>query len=135
MAVLNDCGAAGFAVTRFLSGIKGPLANIQLREIAARAAYGNEILLTRPKFRTELHAGRDLFMKCELPDAPEYGEVDALALGALLEYSCAARIRQSATPNKEEMISHLARGEMTLLYDDDGAFIMQSPILKASGDA
>ncbi|MEK6304516.1 MAG: hypothetical protein AABO41_27835 [Acidobacteriota bacterium] len=128
VAVLNDCGGAGFVLAAFLSGITGPLSNIQLREVAARAAYGNELLLSRPTIWTELHPNGDLFMKCDLPDAPRYGEVDRAALGALLEYSCAPRLRRSLTPNKEEIIARLARGEATFIYDNEGAFIMDSSI-------
>jgi hypothetical protein len=125
VAVLNDCGATGLILDEFLSGIDAPLVDIQLREIAARAAYGNELLVSRPTFRTELHAERDLLMKCNHPETPQYGEADKLALGALLDHSCADRIRQSLTPNKEEMLSRLSKGELTFLYDDAGDFLTQ----------
>ena len=75
-------------------------------------------------------------MKGDLPDAPRYGEVDRAALGALLEHSCAPRLRRSLTPNKEEIIARLARGEATFIYDSDGAFIIDSFIpVHARGDA
>lgn len=136
VAILDDCGDAGCLLTQHLSGIEGPLASIQLREIAALAAYGNELLLTRPRFRTELHAGRTLFMKCTHPSSPRYGEVDRHVLGLHLKHFCAPRILRSSTPNKEEMISRLAKGELTFIYDDDGNFITQLPsTLVAGGDA
>lgn len=131
VAVLNDCGCVRWVLRDFLSGIDGPLASIQLREIAARIAYGNELLLTRPRFRTELHDGVDLRITCDAPLSPRYGNVDPHALGALLEQTCAARLRMSTTPNQEELLSRLVTGELSFIYDDDGKFIHQLP--KESG--
>jgi hypothetical protein len=131
VAVLNDGGAAGYGLAGFLSGITGPLSNIQLREIAARAAYGNELLLSRPTFLTEFHHGADLFMKAALPDVLRFGKVDPAALGALLKHFCEPRIRRSSTSNKEEVIARLGRAQATFIYDDDGAFMDSSMPLPA----
>ena len=127
VAVLNDSGAAGMSLSNCLSGVNGRLSDIQLREVAARAAYQNERLLSRPTFYTELHAAGDLFMKSDHPDILRFGPVDNRALGALLEHTCGPRLRRSTTPNQDELLSRLRRAEGTFLYDDEGLFIKNPP--------
>lgn len=53
VSVLNDRAYVGSMVRQYLSRISGPLSAIQLREIAARMAYGNTLLKSRPQFWTE----------------------------------------------------------------------------------
>ncbi len=62
-AVLNDCGYVGPLLGEFLSRISGPISSIQLREIAARLAYGNTLLISRPSFWSELEPGGNLMIR------------------------------------------------------------------------
>jgi hypothetical protein len=126
VAVLNDCGGVSRILQPFISGIDGPLSRVQLREIAARAAYGNALLMARPTFRSELRAGRDLLILCERPNTWEPEAVDRGALGRLIQHFCADMIRMSYTPEKEALIERLGSGDVTLLYNDSGAFMAEA---------
>jgi len=125
-AVLNDCGCVGTLVQDYLSHISGPISSIQLREIAARLAYGNTLLVSRPNFWSELEQGGTLTIRSSPPRSHEIYDFDRVELGQLIAYSCAPMLRNSKTPNVEKKIELLARGEIQFLYHDDGSFISES---------
>lgn len=125
-AVLNDCGNVGTIVHEYLSHISGPISSIQLREIAARLAYGNTLLVSRPNFWSELERGETLTIRSSPPSSRETHDVDVAELGQLIGFSCAPLLRNSSTPNVEAKIDQLVRGEIQFLYHDDGSFISES---------
>lgn len=123
VSVLNDCGLVGPLVRDYLSRISGPLSAIQLREVAARLAYGNRLLLRRPAFWSELDAETRLSIKARPPPSVELDEVDKQELGRLIASACAPLLLNSQTPDPHEKIRQLERGEIQFLYHDDGSFI------------
>lgn len=125
-AVLNDFGYVGTLVQEYLSHISGPISSIQLREIGARLAYGNTLLVSRPNFWSELEPGGTLTIRSSPPSSREIHDVDRTALGQLIAFSCAPLLRNSSTPDVEQKIDQLARGEIQFLYHDDGSFISES---------
>lgn len=122
-AVLNDCGYVGTIVRDYFSRISGPISSIQLREIAARLAYGNTLLESRPNFWSELEPDGTLTIRSSPPNSCEIRDVDRTELGALMAFSCAPLLRNSKTPDVELKIEQLAKGEIQFLYHDDGSFI------------
>jgi hypothetical protein len=125
-AVLNDCGYVVALVREYLSHISGPISSIQLREIAARLAYGNTLLVSRPSFWSELEPSGNLTIRSSPPISHEIHDVDRADLGKLIAYSCAPLLRMSRTPAVEMKLEQLARGEIQFLYHDDGSFISES---------
>lgn len=123
VSVLNDCGFVGPMVSEYLSHISGPMSAIQLREVAARLAYGNKLLTNRPAFWSELEREGILTIWSRLPASGEHGEVDKTELGHLIAFSCGSLLMSSNTPEPEEKILQLQRGEIQFLYRDDGSFI------------
>lgn len=123
VSVLNDCGFVGPMVSEFLSGISGPMSAIQLREVAARLAYGNKLLTNRPNFWSELERDEILTIRSRPPVPGERGEIDRAELGHLIAHSCGPLLMNSHTPDPEEKIRQLQRGEIQLIYHDDGSFI------------
>lgn len=126
-AVLNDCGYVGTLVQEYFSHISGPISSIQLREIAARLAYGNTLLESRPNFWSELEPNGNLTIRSSPPSSSGIRNVDRTELGELIAFSCAPLLRNSKTPDVELKIEQLARGEIQFLYHDDGSFISESP--------
>ncbi len=125
--VLNDCRAVEALVTEYFAGVTGPLSGVQLREIAARLAYGNTLLARRPKFWSELHEG-DLRIRA-LPANPwPISDVDRAALGRILAGACGPLLKNSQTPDIERKMEQLSRGEIQFLYHDDGSFISDSEV-------
>jgi hypothetical protein len=122
-SVLNDCGRVAHMVAEYLSGISGPLSGIQLREIGARLAYGNELLSNRPTFWSELAHEQALTIRSSAPDFGDIPVIDRLALGRLMAHACGPLLLNSNTPNAEEKIKQLERAEIQFLYRDDGTFI------------
>jgi hypothetical protein len=88
VSVLNDCGYVWRLVLKYLSRISGPLSAIQLREVAARLAYGNELLVSRPIFWSELDQEQSLTIRAAPPKILEIGEVDQSALVKLIDSQC-----------------------------------------------
>lgn len=125
VSVLNDCGFVGPMVSEYLSYISGPMSSIQLREVAARLAYGNKSLTNRPVFWSELERERILTIRSRPPASGECGEVDKAELGHLIAFSCGPLLKRSSTPEPEEKIRQLQRGEIQFLYRDDGSFILE----------
>ncbi len=123
VSVLNDCGFVGPMVSEFLSGISGPMSAIQLREVAARLAYGNKLLTNRPNFWSELERDEILAIRSRPPVPGELGEIDSAELGHLIAFSCGPLLMNSHTPEPEEKIRQLQRGEIQFIYHDDGSFI------------
>lgn len=121
-SVLNDCGYVGSIVDEYLSGISGPLSAIQLREVAARLAYGNQLLKHRPVFWTEAD-GDALSIRAKPPASGDRDEVNSEELGRLIAFSCGPLLLNSKTPGAEEKLRQLERGKIQFLYDDDGTFI------------
>lgn len=123
--VLNDCRGVEHLVREYFSRITGPLSGLQLREVAARLAYGNTLMANRPKFWSELH--RDRLAIRSLPAKPwPIPGTDHDELGNILVGACASLLRNSRTPNVENKIDQLGRGEIQFLYHDDGSFITNS---------
>ncbi len=125
-SVLNDCGSVGTLVQEFFSHISGPVSSIQLREIAARLAYGNTLLVSRPSFWSELEHGRSLTIRSSPPTSRDIREIERSELGQLIASSCAPLLERSKTPNVAEKIEQLVRGEIQFLFHDDGSFLSQS---------
>lgn len=120
VGVLNDCGGVGPLMTNFLSGIEGPLSDIQLREIAARVAFGNTLLTRRPKFWSELHPDQSLKI-CALPPLshgplPTYNHAD---VGAILVAACEPLLRRSQTADVDGILERLARNEVGFVYNEE----------------
>ena len=113
--MLNDCGFVGPMVSEYLSHISGPLSAIQLREVAARLAYGNKLLANRPAFWSELERDEILTMRSRPPAPGERGKVDRAELGHIIAFSCGPLIMNSNTPEPEEKIRRLQRGEIQSL--------------------
>ena len=123
--VLNDCRGVEHLVREYFSGITGPLSSIQLREVAARLAYGNTLMAHRPKFWSELHRC-DLTIR-SLPANPwPIPETDHTELGNILFGACGSLLRNSRTPGVDKKMDQLRRGEIQFLYHDDGSFIANS---------
>ena len=122
-SVLNDCGYVREMVQDYLSIVSGPLNGIQLREIAARLAYGNEILNSRPKFWSCFDQKQNLTIGSDYPKTIEINEEDKLELYKLIDSLCRPLLLKSLTPNIEERICQLQRGEIQFLYNNDGSFI------------
>lgn len=120
--VLNDCGFVSSMVGRYLAGISGPLSAIQLREVAARLAYGNSLLKNRPLFWTEADAD-SLRIRARPPASRDLDEVDRSELCQLIAFSCGPLLLRSKTPCAEEKLGQLQRGEIQFLYYADGTFI------------
>lgn len=125
-AVLNDCGYVGPLVRDYFSHISGPISSIQLREIAARLAYGNTLLVSRPRFWSELDPADNLTIKSSPPPLREIHKVDRVELGQLIAFSCAPLLRNSSTHDVELKIEQLACGDIHFIYHDDGTFISKS---------
>jgi hypothetical protein len=124
-SVLNDCRGVEHLVREYFSVITGPLSGIQLREVAARLAYGNTLMRNRPKFWSELDRG-DLTIR-SLPANPwPIPAIDRAELGNILVGACGSLLRNSRTPDVENKISQILRGEIQFLYHDDGSFISDS---------
>jgi hypothetical protein len=121
--VLNDCGFVGGLMREYLSHITGPISSIQLREIAARFAYGNTLLVGRPTFWSDLEPGGRLTIRSSPPTSDGIHDVNQADLGKLIAYACAPLLRQSSIPDVEKHIEQLTRGEIQFLYHDDGTFI------------
>jgi hypothetical protein len=119
--VLNDCRGVEHLVGEYFSGITGPLSGIQLREVAARMAYGNTLIANRPKFWSELHRG-DLTIRSRPANPWPIPEIDRTKLGSILVGACGSLLRNSRTPDVETKIGQLGRGEIQFLYHDDGSF-------------
>jgi hypothetical protein len=122
VSVLNDCGLVARMVSGYLSRISGPLNAIQLREVAARLAYGNELLRTRPQFWTEID-GEELRIRAACPKSWQRGEIARANLGEVMAFACGPLLLQSKTPQTREKLEQLKRGEIQFLYHDDGSFI------------
>jgi len=122
-SVLNDCGHVGPMVSGYLAGISGSLSSIQLREVAARLAYGNKLLRNRPQFWTEADGDSRLSIRARPPAPGNGGDVDREELGQLIAFSCGSLLLHSKTPDAEEKLRQLQRGEIQFLYHDDGTFI------------
>lgn len=122
-AVLNDCRAVKHLVSGYFSHIKGPLSPIQLREVAARLAYGNTLLHQRPRFWSELHEGT-LTIRSMPANPWPIPPVNRTDLGAILVGACEPLLRRSQTPDIEKKIDQLGGGEIQFLYHDDGSFIV-----------
>lgn len=122
-AVLNDCGYVSPLLQEYFSHITGPISSIQLREVAARLAYGNRLLKSRPKFWSELKPEGSLTIRSGPPRTREIGDVDLAELGELIAFFCEPMLRQSETPNVELKIQQLKSGKIQFLYHDDGSFI------------
>lgn len=125
-AVLNDCGYVGSLVQDYFSHISGPISSIQLREVAARLAYGNKLLKSRPKFWSELEFGGKLTIRSSPPSVLEVGDVDRTELGELIAFSCGPLLENSEAPGVGLKLQQLNNGEIQFLYHDDGSFISQS---------
>jgi hypothetical protein len=124
-SVLNDAALVGPMVRGYLSGISGPLSPIQLREVAARLAYGNQLLLDRPRFWSELEHETKLAIRASRPRTVRRADIVRAELGSIIAYSCEALLRKSRTSNLDEKVRQLRQGEIQFLYHDDGSFIVE----------
>jgi hypothetical protein len=122
-AVLNDCGQVGPMVADYLSGISGPLSSIQLREVAARLAYGNKLIVNSPQFWSEIEGTENLAIRSRVPYPGPHHPIDREELGDIIAFSCRPLLLNSDTPNIGELMAQLKRGEINFLYHDDGSFI------------
>jgi hypothetical protein len=122
-SVLNDCGGVSHLVNEYFSRISGPLSSIQLREVAARLAYGNTLLGNRPHFWSELDRG-NLTIRSQPANPWPMSPINRVELGEILVAACAPLLRKSQTPEIEEKIFRLAKVEVQFLYNDDGSFIV-----------
>jgi hypothetical protein len=123
VAVLNDCCGVTGLIRAYLSRISGPLSAIQLREVAARAAYGNHLLKSRPIFWSEFKAQKRLTLHSAVPERMQVGRVNRKSLGRRLAFACGPLLLRSHTPDKYAMFERLQRAEVQFLYHDDGTFI------------
>jgi hypothetical protein len=126
-AVFDDASAGQTGINNVLENIKGPMVPVQLRELTARFAACNLHLNNRPVFGTCVAPGSPLQVRihCHHDDVPEFVTEDKHLLGQILISTVGPWIRQIQHPTRlqEETSRLLAEGHLSLLFDDNGAFI------------
>jgi hypothetical protein len=106
-----------------LARIQGrPLSPIQLREVAARLAYGNTLLANRPVFSTERDGDSRISIRSQPPAPGPLADLDRTELGGLIAYSC-GQLLDPKRQETEEVLRRVRKGEAQFLFHDDGTFI------------
>ena len=128
LTVFDDSGAAMNFFWQKLEKINGPVSELQLREIMVELAYLNLHLKERPTFHTEFDLANE---KCRI-----IGKRPKLALmdlnrqlrGQMLHHAVKYALPhiRMAGQTKEEMLEAIKAGNLTFLFNDDGAFIKDS---------
>ncbi len=121
VAVLNDSGYVAGMLSDFLQKIRGPLSRLQLREVAARAAYGNVLIVNRPTYSSRLIEQARLEIVARKPDDWKLHEVDWKELGRYMAYACKPLLSPAALKARAEPDAP-GWGEITFLCHADGSF-------------
>lgn len=123
IAVLNDSGGANIGFEPISERINGRLSGIQLREVLAHVSIINMHIKQRPEYSTFADLSSDQsFIRAEIPEKFELENHGDEEFGEVLHFTCGGLVRQSRTPNKEELLSRIKSGKYTFLFDKDGSF-------------
>ena len=125
LAVFNDSGGAMGHFWRVLERIKGPVSELQLREVIAELAFLNLSLKERPIFRTEIDVAAET---CRIvTERPELAlqTLDLKVRGALMHHFLKDALPHMQFKGRDslQVLHDLKAGKLTLLFDDEGKFI------------
>jgi hypothetical protein len=121
IAVLDDCCAVLGALRLPPITWRAGEANLQLREIVARVAYGNALLRERPVFHTRWRAAQGRFeLGVELPPRPLYDDHDALLYGQILNHVLREPLGLDARPDHDPVKRAVREGRLSFLEGDAG---------------
>lgn len=126
IAVLNDSTAClQHLLANWFPRVDGPfppLAQTQLREVAARLAYLNEQLVERPQYFSRWdHRARRPVIGARLPERqPTFRPFDAAGYGRLLDRTVGELFRDTPGPHDARIARACRRGEGTFLEANDG---------------
>lgn len=128
LAVFNDSGAAMNYFWQKLEKIKGPVSELQLREVMVELAYLNLHLKERPTFHTQCDP---LNKKCRIVGRrPELAlhKMDRRIRGELLHHAVRDVIPYMTVAGRteKEVVDAISAGNFTFLFNDDGEFIKES---------
>jgi hypothetical protein len=130
VTVFNDCGAAMTWFHQKLERIKGPVSELQLREIMVDFAYLNLHLEGRSTFESECDIARETCRITGQRGSLEIDKFDRTIRGRLMEHAFRDVLRVIRHPNltDEEFSNAVRSGGFTFLFDDQGEFISDSVI-------
>jgi hypothetical protein len=143
LAVLNDSCAVYNLMRDTLGHISAALSSIQLRELMARIAYTNlhlprrprqystfETLYTHPDLPNTLMAHGTYIIDSDNPETVDPPEVDRQELGSMLAFYVEGPAEAHLGKERcEELMKRLKDGEHSLLFDDEGKFLVNPPPL------
>jgi hypothetical protein len=136
IAVFNDSGGAMNCYERKLSGVTGPVSELQLREIAAEFAFLNLHLNPRPTFHSEIDGTNEVIrIVANRPPAPTLSELDYGVRGDLVNRALKHALPSMRFPpfTTEQVQDQVRAGRFSLLFDDDGKFISAGIVRDAPG--
>ena len=138
LTVFNDSCGAFTKIAPKMERIGGALSDFQLRELVAEFAFVNLHLKERPVYRSWIDAlSEEIRIDVQLPDFCELTGMDPETRGKLMQYALRDRLETLSTPgmSKDELVSAIQSGHFTFLWDDQGKFIHQAPVVMGSTDA
>ena len=137
--VFNDStGALSFFQENKLDKITGPINELQAREIMTDFAMLNMHLKERPVYQSELDTVNETHkIVATLPDRPELEEWNYELRGLLLwrAFEHAWPQLRFAGTTKEEVEKVVLAGKLTVLFDDEGSFVIGPGILRDDATA
>jgi hypothetical protein len=123
VAVLDDaCGAQNF-LTEGIQKIDGRLSTLQLRELAARLAYANSKLRSRPRYYSEPVANGRIRIGATIPPNLEIDPPVPEEFGYVLKLSIRDMLSRTGAVNASQVEEHVRNGQWTFLFDEQGNFL------------
>jgi hypothetical protein len=128
IATLNDARAAYQVIAKHdLPRIDGPLTNMQLRELMARAAAINMKLLERPVFATAVNDSGGVLLRAFLPPSfPQIEKITSKELGLVVYGATMPAIKTARDKHGKLLGERVKHGRAGFLYRRDGSFIRDS---------
>lgn len=122
IAVLNDSGIVGAALRDLVADIDEPLTFLQLRELAARAAYLNTLIPERPVYFSEVSEGKGVSLRVRLPEGG-ISTWEPRSYGQFLDFFCGQALgRLPGVRDVDETRRHMREGRWSFLLDSRGNF-------------
>jgi hypothetical protein len=127
-AVFDDAGISMVPVMPILERIRGPLTEVQTRELLAKLAFANFQIRWRPKFVSVSHAEKELIViLAKLPKRVAFKKPDYRMRGRLLKEALGNHFDMTRVRgvSRREFRQSVSAGTFSFILDENGDFIQQ----------
>lgn len=128
LACFNDGMCAGLFLKQKTDRITGPVSDMQLRELITDLSYINLHLKNHVVLQSSFDLKRETHVVAGTPVVPELSEQDRSLRGQLMHYFFRDRLpsMRSHRFSNTEIERRMLAGELTFLFDEEGAFFKTS---------